>query len=46
MNLLDKSAGAQLTTTNGNLRVYTSHGFRTMRGTLVSHLGNGIGKLD
>jgi hypothetical protein len=33
MNLLDKSAGAQLTTTNGNLRVYTSHGFRTMRGT-------------
>ena len=34
MNLLDKSAGTQLTTTNGNLRVYTSHGFRTMRGTL------------
>ena len=34
MNVLDKSAGTQLTATNGNLRVYTSHGFRTMRGTL------------
>ena len=33
MNVLDKSAGTQLTATNGNLRVYTSHGFRTMRGT-------------
>ena len=32
MNVLDKSAGTQLTATNGNLRVYTSHGFRTMRG--------------
>ena len=33
MNVLDKSAGTQLTATNGNLRVYTSSGFRTMRGT-------------
>ena len=34
MNVLDKSAGTQLTATNGNLRVYTSHGFRTMRSTM------------
>ena len=39
MNVLDKGAGTQLTATNGNLRVYTSHGFRTMRSTFAVSSG-------
>ena len=39
MNLLDKAAGTQLTTKNGSLTVYTSHGFRTMRSTMGASSG-------